>query len=1102
MPKDYKFHYIGAGQLQVLKSTNYQYEGLLFKNGIPQSGTRHWVSDSTHVATIDENGLLTAIDNGQTTIHFWVDENVQKDSIVVEVVELEEIFIELEAMSSNNNDTLYLVEGEYEYIYTEAQDNRVGARNRFAYETYTYNNSDDNVGTIDNGIFYAKNVGQTKIVVRSVHDPSLSDSALIIVGEAPEITAIKDTVEISYLERQGVFEMTDLFENEMDALMTLKAVDHTSDLMNINMVDNSIKYSINFGIFGYEEVTFDIEIFGQTKEVTIVFNALEPAFFKNILFVNGGEFMNLDAPTQLMSYLPGSKTTVKLDQYIAGATSVQDMVVDGNYAFVSADYYITRYDVETGEAIDSVYTQDNSAVIADGQGTEGAGVNNKMALYENMLLATRQSSSSAPEDGYNVRIYNKGDLSLIKKIGVSDQATDVAVHNDTAYVMINGGFAGTTSSLAVIDLKTLTLNREIDLGEDGLGVMQMQVKDNKIYCIRLSDVIGSKYNSGIVIYDIATGSVTEYEYTAGIPYDSSPLSIEPYTGDTIFVKKDLGYVAFNTENNIFGTDIHFEIPSYYIQDLDHIGKGSVYDPEDERYYVAYAYWHGTGVGQIYNNEFDSIGYFDSVGASPEVIKVCKVFESNQAPVVNNPAGEYFYKDSANVDITLPVDLFTDYEDVYPAVYLHNPAANLWLNYDNKTGILTGKYNNPVTDSTTISIPLQGIDMQGAYAIDTLKITIFPGNPVIVENPITDVLVNEDANDTTIDISGVFTDPDDDDELINLSVVSNSNSSLLNATLDSKIITLSFNSNENGSAEIVVQGELNGYIATDTFNVTVTPGDDAPFVANGIADIYASQHSSDSIIDLSGVFSDIDNDDASITKSVKSNSNTAIVTASISGNDFTLSFIADATGEAEIVIEGVSNNKSAYDTVLVNVVADLAPVVANPIADIIVTENAADSVVTLENVFTDADDDDASITKSVKSNSNTAIVTASISGNDLTLSFIADATGEAEIVIEGVSNGKAVTDTFTVTITPVTGIENTTIAGVVFYPNPSNGIFRVKTESGDICSIKVFNVNGTLVYLNEHYASDNEIDISNQPVGQYFISIKIGNVIRTQLIIKK
>ncbi|MBN2613833.1 MAG: DUF4465 domain-containing protein [Bacteroidales bacterium] len=281
------------------------------------------------------------------------------------------------------------------------------------------------------------------------------------------------------------------------------------------------------------------------------------------------------------------------------------------------------------------------------------------------------------------------------------------------------------------------------------------------------------------------------------------------------------------------------------------------------------------------------------------------------------------------------------------------------------------------------------------------------------------------------------------------------------------------------------------------NIYILP-DTAPVVINPIADITEKDNVNDIVIDVSNIFSDVDNDMVKV--SVLSNSNPEFATATISGNELSIDFIAEGT--TTLIIEGSSNNKSAYDTVLVTVVADHAPVVANPVANIGVAENAADSVISLANLFTDADDDDASIIKSVKSNSNSAIVSASISGNDLTLSFIANATGEAEIVIEGVSNGKSVTDTLTITITPVTRIENATIANVVLYPNPSNGIFRVKTESGDICSIKVFNKNGTLVFANEHYSSNNEVDISNQPSGQYFISVKIGNVNRIESIIKK
>lgn len=279
------------------------------------------------------------------------------------------------------------------------------------------------------------------------------------------------------------------------------------------------------------------------------------------------------------------------------------------------------------------------------------------------------------------------------------------------------------------------------------------------------------------------------------------------------------------------------------------------------------------------------------------------------------------------------------------------------------------------------------------------------------------------------------------------------------------------------------------------NICIVP-DSAPTVANPIADISAKDNADDSVVDISSVFADTD--DETITVSVLSNSNTEVAEATISGTNLTIDFVAEGT--TTVIIEGSSNNKSAYDTILVTVVADLEPEVANPIADISVIENSADSIISLANVFTDTDDEDDAIAKYVASNSNSDIVTASISGNELTLSFITDATGESEIVIEALSNGKAAYDTILVTVTP-TSFEDASIASVIVYPNPSNGIFRIATGNSESSVVKIFDVNGKVAFTDMQYVSDKEINISNLPSGVYSVYIQQGSTLTNKTIVK-
>ncbi|MFO7658757.1 MAG: DUF4465 domain-containing protein [Bacteroidales bacterium] len=102
----------------------------------------------------------------------------------------------------------------------------------------------------------------------------------------------------------------------------------------------------------------------------------------------------------------------------------------------------------------------------------------------------------------------------------------------------------------------------------------------------------------------------------------------------------------------------------------------------------------------------------------------------------------------------------------------------------------------------------------------------------------------------------------------------------------------------------------------------------------------------------------------------------------------------------------------------------------------------------------------------------------------------------------VDNIYIVPDSLTVTITPATVIENLPFANAVLYPNPSNGIFRVKTNFNETFAVRVYSLNGNLVYFKEDYSNNVEIDISNQPSGQYFIYIENGGEIYTQSLIKE
>ena len=138
------------------------------------------------------------------------------------------------------------------------------------------------------------------------------------------------------------------------------------------------------------------------------------------------------------------------------------------------------------------------------------------------------------------------------------------------------------------------------------------------------------------------------------------------------------------------------------------------------------------------------------------------------------------------------------------------------------------------------------------------------------------------------------------------------------------------------------------------------------------------------------------------------------------------------------------NTPAYFALdMLHVVPDLPPFVANPIDDVFLLENAPDYLIDLSQVFSDPDDDDADIIISMAGNSNAALVQAEIDGHTLTLSIASDNTGEAELVLEALSNGKTVTEQFLVV---VSGQQFGFISEVLEY-KPAPGQFINKAPWG-------------------------------------------------------
>ncbi|ETR66665.1 MAG: hypothetical protein OMM_12501, partial [Candidatus Magnetoglobus multicellularis str. Araruama] len=204
--------------------------------------------------------------------------------------------------------------------------------------------------------------------------------------------------------------------------------------------------------------------------------------------------------------------------------------------------------------------------------------------------------------------------------------------------------------------------------------------------------------------------------------------------------------------------------------------------------------------------------------------------------------------------------------------------------------------------------------------------------------------------------------------------------------------------------------------SDPITVTIGDSDQGPVVSQPIADIVVNEDAMPQSIELTPVFTDIDNDDSEIIKSILSNSNPALISAMISNNLLLISFLENQSGNGGITINAISNGKQISDTFTITVNAiDDPPIIANAIHDITSNEDDPSQAIDLSTVFSDID---SSLTHSIESNSNASLISASINQDTLTIEFLANQNGNADITIKAESNGQSISDTFSISVTAV------------------------------------------------------------------------------------
>lgn len=161
-------------------------------------------------------------------------------------------------------------------------------------------------------------------------------------------------------------------------------------------------------------------------------------------------------------------------------------------------------------------------------------------------------------------------------------------------------------------------------------------------------------------------------------------------------------------------------------------------------------------------------------------------------------------------------------DPATAVFVDEPAHGALELAGDGSFIYAPVANFNGTDSFTYRVR----DDWAESGLATVTITVESVNDVpYVVNSLSDVVVDENAEDTEIDLTTTFDDADilTNEDVLTLTVVGNTNPGLVAATIQDGTLVLSYTANQSGICELTIQAtDLANAVAQETFVVTVIP----------------------------------------------------------------------------------------------------------------------------------------------------------------------------------------------------------------------------------------------------------------------------------------
>ena len=369
--------------------------------------------------------------------------------------------------------------------------------------------------------------------------------------------------------------------------------------------------------------------------------------------------------------------------------------------------------------------------------------------------------------------------------------------------------------------------------------------------------------------------------------------------------------------------------------------------------------------------------------------------------------------------------------------------------------------------------------------------VAPDLPPYVVNPVQNVVFNDYPQTLQVNLNGVTTDPDDPDENITYSIVSNSNPSALTATMSGKILVMTRQNANQATANLTIRATSDGQSVDFIVHVVMNQViDEPPYVVNPVQDVVFDDYPQTLQVNLDGVASDPDDPDENILYMIVGNSNPDALSTSMSGKILVLTRRNEDAAVADLTMRAASDGQYVNFNVhvIINQIVDEPPFILNPVPEVVLDEFPQTLQANLDGVASDPDDPDEGITYGIVSNSNETALSVEMDCKMLVLSRLVEEQAEADLVMRATSDGQFVDFEIHVVMNQVVGVDENG-SSFVAYPNPTSGTLTLTVADAQRFDYELHNISGQSVMRGSAVGSEIQLDLGECPKGVYFVSIR-------------